>query len=136
MAARARRPAANPLLLFLACGGLAAACNWGSRFGWSLVLPFGAAVVAAYATGMVVAFLLFRTFVFPQAARPMREQVSAFVLVNLLGMALTLLLSILLADLIFPAIGLRFHAEAIAHLLAVGAPIATSWVGHRRLTFR
>ena len=44
---------AHRALRYLACGGFAAAVNWGSRFGWSLLLPFRLAVIAAYATGMV-----------------------------------------------------------------------------------
>ena len=52
---------------FLTVGGLAAGTNFTSRFAWSLVLPFEAAVICAYATGMALAFVLFRIF---DAAKP------------------------------------------------------------------
>jgi putative flippase GtrA len=53
------------VLLYLALGGTAASVNFGSRIAWNLIMPFPAAVLVAYATGGVVGFFLFRTFVFP-----------------------------------------------------------------------
>jgi len=120
---------------FLACGGVAALANWGSRFLWSLILPFSLAVVAAYAVGMVVAFYLFRAFVF-DSARPIGGQARDFCLVNLFGMAATVCVAWLLVEMLFPAIGMTFHAEAIGHAIAIATPVATSWVGHRIITFR
>lgn len=124
------------VLKFLLLGGCAAGVNWLSRFAWDLALPFWAAVIAAYVTGMVVAFVLFRTFVFPGAATPMRTQVRNFVLVNLMGITLTWLLSLFFVEWLFPAVGFGFYPEAIGHGLAIAAPTATSWFGHRYLTFR
>lgn len=123
-------------LRFLACGGIAAAVNWSSRFVWSLALPFGAAVIAAYATGMLVAFCLFRAFVFTASERPVHDQARDFVIVNLIGMAATFALSQVLVYWLLPALGLRLHVEAIGHGIAILAPVATSWIGHRMLTFR
>jgi putative flippase GtrA len=122
-------------LRFLALGGIAAGCNWLSRFGWSLILPFEVAVVTAYATGMVVAFLLFRRFVFPASPLPVRIQVRNFVLVNMVGISLTWIVATALVRVIFPMLGFTFHAEAIGHAIAIAAPTAASWVGHKRFTF-
>ena len=121
---------------FLACGGVAAGANWSSRFLWSLLLPFGGAVIAAYATGMLVAFILFRAFVFEAAEGQLGAQVRGFVLVNLLGMAATWALANLLVFRLLPAAGLAWHVEAIGHGVAIAAPIVTSWFGHRLVTFR
>ena len=123
-------------LLFLASGGIAAAANWASRFVWSLFLPFGIAVAAAYATGMVVAFVLFRAFVFVQAENGLGVQVRNFVLVNLVGMGATWALAQLLVFRLFPAIDMTWHPEASGHAIAIAAPALTSWFGHRLLTFR
>jgi putative flippase GtrA len=120
---------------YLALGGLAAAVNWGSRFAWSRIMPFSAAVVVAYMTGMLVAFLLFRAYVFPGSVTPLRQQVRNFVLVNLLGIAQTWIIAMLLVDKLFPAIGFKLYPEAIGHGLAIAAPVVTSWFGHRRFTF-
>lgn len=123
-------------LRFLSCGGLAAGLNWTSRFGWSLLLPFGLAVIAAYLTGMLAAFLLFRAYVFDDSDGPVGPQVRGFVLVNLLGMAATWALANLLVYWLLPAAGLGWHVEAIGHGVAIVAPAVTSWFGHRFLTFR
>ena len=137
MTARARRFGELPQFLrFLICGGIAAAVNWSSRFLWSLALPFGAAVLAAYATGMVVAFVLFRAFVFSESKVEFGSQVQRFVIVNLFGMAATWALANLLVLWLLPALGLAHGVEAIGHAIAIATPVATSWVGHRRLTFR
>ena len=122
-------------LRFLALGGVAAGCNWLSRFAWSLVLPFEAAVVTAYMTGMVVAFVLFRRFVFPTSPLPMRIQVRNFVLVNLVGVSLTWIVATTLVRWLFPLVGFTFHAEAIGHAVAIAAPTFASWLGHRHFTF-
>jgi len=123
------------LLRFLLAGGLAAGANFASRFAWSLVLPFGLAVIAAYATGMAVAFVLFRTAVFERSALPLGRQVRNFTLVNLLGAGLTWVVAMLLARGLFPAVGFAFHAEAVAHAIAVATPALTSWPLHRRFSF-
>lgn len=124
------------IVKFLLLGGLAAGVNWLSRFGWQLIMPFAAAVVAAYATGMVVAFFLFRYFVFPDSTVPIHVQTRNFLLVNLVGFSLTWTLSIFLVDFLFPRIGMAFYPAAVGHGIAIAAPTVTSWFGHRHLTFK
>lgn len=123
-------------LLFLAGGGTAAVVNWTSRILWSLFLPFGIAVIAAYATGMLVAFFLFRAFVFGYGESGLRAQARNFVLVNLVGMGATWALAQLLVFRLFPALDMTWHPEATGHAIAITAPVMTSWFGHRLLTFR
>jgi putative flippase GtrA len=123
-------------LRYLMFGAMAAGVNFGSRFGWSLVLPFHFAVVVAYLTGSVFAFLTFRYFVFSGAGAGMVGQVRNFVIVNLLGITQTWILAMAMVDFVLPAIGWTFHPEACGHAVAVGAPAVTSWFGHRYFTFR
>lgn len=121
---------------FLACGGFAAAVNWASRFAWNLIMPFSLAVLAAYVTGMAVAFILFREFVFERSGSDPSEQVRNFVIVNIVGMAATWALANFLVYWALPAAGVTSHVEAIGHGIAIFAPVVTSWFGHRFLTFR
>ena len=123
-------------VLFLMFGGLAACVNWLSRFAYQTIVPFSIAVLVAYLSGMVLAFVLFRTFVFPGSPRPMHEQVISFCLVNLLGLTQTWLLAMLLVGWVLPVLGLGgAHMQALGHALAIVAPVGTSWIAHRRLTF-
>ena len=123
-------------LRYLLFGGMAAALNWGSRFGWSLILPFQFAVIAAYATGAAFAFVTFRRFVFDASGGGLGAQARNFAIVNLLGALQTWILAMVLVDKVLPAIGWRFQPEACGHAVAIAAPVVSSWFGHRYFTFR
>ena len=51
-------------VMFLITGGLATAVNFGSRILYNQWMGFSAAIVLAYITGMITAFVLARIFVF------------------------------------------------------------------------
>ena len=121
---------------FLLAGGFAALVNWLARFPLSEVMPFSAAVVAAYGVGMVAGFVLYQRFVFEASGGDLRSQLWRFLLVNMVGGAEVWLLAVLFAHHLAPAIGWTTWVEPISHAAAIGIGAATSYVGHRLLTFR
>ena len=121
---------------FALAGGLAALCNFGSRILLSQIFSYSIAIVLAYLIGMVTAFVLNRTFVFPEGNESIRKQAGWFVAVNLFAVLQTLAISLLLARFVFPATGFEFHPETVAHAVGVAVPIFSSYIGHKRLTFR
>lgn len=121
---------------FVLAGGVAAAANVGSRMLFSLLLPFEAAVIAAYGVGMAVAFVLMRGWAFDAAAGPWRRQLAWFVGVNLFALAQTALISSLLARWLLPALGVERHRELLAHVIGVAVPVISSYFGHRHASFR
>jgi putative flippase GtrA len=121
---------------FLALGSLSASVNWLSRIGYSQFMPFSIAIVVAYVTGMVVAFYLFRRFVFPMVGTPIRRQAMWFVIVNMAGLAQVWVASMLFVTVLFPAVGFRWQAEAIGHGIAMCLPAISSYFGHKYLTYR
>lgn len=121
---------------FLAAGGIAAAANVGSRMAFSLVLRLEVAVVLAYLVGMAVAFTLMRSRVFPPASGSLRRQVGMFTAINVLAVLQTLVVTIVLARWLLPALGMRSHVEDLAHVVGVCVPIVTSYFGHKYLSFR
>ena len=123
-------------ILFLLSGGIAAAANWGSRFAFSLWMPFEAAVVCAFIVGLVTGFLLMRAFVFAGGGRPIAPQAGRYLVVNAAALAQTLIVSVALAHWALPALGVHEHAEAIGHLVGVLFPVVTSYFMHRTYTFR
>ncbi len=87
--------------------------------------------------GMVVAFTLFRLYVFPASPQPLERQVKFFVLVNLAGIAQVWAVSMALVYQVFPALGfVSALAEPIGHGIAIGVPTISSYFGHRYLTFK
>lgn len=127
----------NRFTRFLICGAIAAAVNWTSARVLEKMMPFSVAVVVAYVIGMVVAFTLFRRYVFPLSPTPIARQILFFVLVNIAGLAQVWLVSMLLVTYALPALG---HDGALwrsfAHGFAIGVPTLSSYIGHRFLTFR
>jgi putative flippase GtrA len=122
---------------FLVSGGIAAACNIGSRALLNLFLSYEVSIVLAYVVGMVVAFTIMRMFVFKSATESSkRAQFVKFSIVNVLGLAQTLAISELVARWAAPALGFQRHAETIGHVMGVGAPVVTSYFGHKYFSFR
>ncbi len=123
-------------LRFALVGAAAAAVNIGSRIVISQFVRFEVAVVLAFPIAMTFAFVLTRLLVFNNSDRPVWDEYFRFLLVNLVALVQVWLISVGLTNLLFPAIGWTFHAELIAHTIAVGSPIFTSYYAHKYFTFR
>lgn len=121
---------------FVMVGGLAAMVNVGSRIVINHWMPYSAAIVVAYIFGMMTAFTLNRLLVFRETVNPLHHQAFWFTLVNLVAVAQTLVVSLLLAEWLFPAIGFHWHDETVAHACGVVIPLVTSFIGHKHLSFR
>src|SRR5205085_12287993 len=121
---------------FLLVGGFAAGINVGSRILFSHWLPYPVAICAAFVVALGTAFLLNRAFVFAQGADAVHVQAMWFTLVNFVALAQTLAVSLLLARWLLPALGVARGAETIAHAVGVAVPIFSSYLLHRRLSFR
>jgi putative flippase GtrA len=125
-----------PLVRFLALGGVAAGVNLVARWLLQPLMGFEAAVAVAYLCGMIVAYTLFRAFVFGASGRSVTSEAWRFTVVNLVSMVLVWLISVGLARFAFPAIGFTWRADDVAHLIGVLSPALTSWIGHKRYTFK
>ena len=123
-------------VLFLVSGGAAALLNWGSRFLFSLWMPFEWAVVFAFGVGLATGFVLMRTIAFDGRGKPALPQAGRYALVNAAALAQTWIVSVVLARWALPSIGVTTHAEALGHLVGVLFPVFTSYIAHRKYTFR
>ena len=130
------RSSGRQFLLFVLSGGAAALVNVLSRIGFSLVLRFELAVIAAYAVGMVTAYILVRCYVFTDSGQSVRRSFAAFALVNLVAIFQTWLVSIGLRQLLLPMIGAIALVDLIAHSVGVIVPVFTSYLGHKHVSFR
>ena len=123
-------------LLFLGTGGLAAGVNFGSRFFYSRFMGFSSAVVIAYLTGMITAFILAKLFVFRKTRHSTARSAFYFILVNTVALLQTWAVSLFLAYKVLPAMGIQKNVDAIAHLLGIAVPVFTSYIGHKRFSFK
>lgn len=120
---------------FVLASGFAALVNIGSRIAFNRWMPFSAAIVVAYICGMITAFVLTRLFVFRHAANALHQQAFWFTVVNIAAVIQTLVVSLALARWLLPAIGFHWHVDTVAHVCGVAAPVITSFIGHKHLTF-
>lgn len=126
----------SEFIRFVVAGGIAAAVNILTRVLLSYLTSFEVAVVVAYLVGMATAFGLTRMFVFEPSGRHVRSEAGRFVVVNVLALLQVWIVSVGLAEWIFPWLGFVWHAELIAHTIGVVSPIGTSYVGHKKFTFK
>jgi putative flippase GtrA len=126
---------AGQAIRFLAAGGAAALLNFSSRLLFSEFMSFGSAVFCAFWVGLATAFVLSRRWVFGPSGRGVAREAGWFLAVNLAALLQTWVLSLWLAGLFSPHIGVK-HAEAVAHFAGIMIPVLSSWFGHRYLTFR
>ena len=123
-------------LRFLATGGTSAVLTFASRFAFDVVVPYWLAILLAYLVGMATAFLLAKRFVFTTSVRSTTSSAFWFTMVNVFAAGLTLAVSLTLARIVFPAIDFEFHPEAVAHAFGIMAPVYTSYLGHKHLSFK
>lgn len=121
---------------FLLAGGIAALANWSSRFIFNLFMSYAAAIVAAYALGMAVAFVLNKRYVFPYSRRPVAAEMSFFVLFNLAAFPVVWAIAYVLGERILPGVLPRQLALALGHGCAVAVPALVNFVLHKSITFR
>ena len=123
-------------LVFLLTGGTAALANFGSRILYNLWMPFSIAVIPAYLTGMVVAFVLARMFVFKASTQTIHRSVFFFCVVNGIAVLQTWAISMGLAYYLLPVMGVTHFRLEIAHAIGVMVPVFTSYIGHKRWSFQ
>lgn len=123
-------------LIFVITGGLAAAVNFSSRIFYNQWTDFSSAVVLAYLTGMMTAFMLARLFVFTDSEQSIRRSAFWFVMVNLIAVLQTWAISMLLAFYLLPMMGVARFVPEIAHAVGVVVPVFTSYLGHKHWSFK
>jgi putative flippase GtrA len=121
---------------FLLAGGIAAAVNVASRIVYDMWTSYSVAIVLAYITGMITAFLITRTYVFPKGRNSVARSATFFVIINIAAVLQTLVVSIAMTKYALPALGVQTYVPEIAHMCGVAVPILTSYFGHREWSFR
>ena len=93
-------------------------------------------MLAAYAIGMITAYILARRYVFTDSGKSIKRSFAAFALVNLIAVLQTWLVSIGLRHLLLPIVSAVALVDLVAHSCGVVAPVFTSYLGHKHVSFR
>jgi putative flippase GtrA len=121
---------------FLVTGGLAAGVNILSRMILESFMGYETAIGFAYVAGMVTAFILARAFVFKPEGGDAQGEFVRFAAVNAIAFAQVWIVSVGLDRAVFPAIGFTWRAGTVAHVIGVLSPVVTSFILHKRFSFR
>jgi energy-coupling factor transport system substrate-specific component len=122
-------------LRYAAAGLTATAINFLSRLALSQALPFEFAILVAQGFGFTAGFLLYRGWVFRDAATRLPRQVAAFAGVNVFSTLIVLAVAVSLrAFLLAFEFPLQF-SEAMAHAGGLASGAGFNFLGHRLLTF-
>lgn len=123
-------------LAFLLTGGAAAVVNFVSRILYSTWLDFSSSVILAYITGMITAFVLAKLFVFKESQQPVHHSAMFFILINFVAVLQTWAVSMGLAYYFLPWLNVTSYVQEISHAVGVAVPVFTSYIGHKRWSFR
>jgi putative flippase GtrA len=130
-----RQFVSRQFLAFLVTGGIAAVVNFSSRIIYNQWTNFSFAIILAYLTGMLTAFVLARLFVFTKSQRPIRHSMLLFSAVNLVAILQTWLITMGLAYYALPALGVQSYSQEISHAVGIVVPVFTSYLGHKHWSF-
>jgi putative flippase GtrA len=120
---------------FVVVGLLSTICNLASRYLFELFGPFELALIGANAVGVITAFFMNRWFVFQSRSEAVFAEGTRFLLVNLVGIALAWVVAVVLYRVLFPAWGIAWHADLLAHAIGIAAPVLPNYFAHRCWTF-
>jgi putative flippase GtrA len=128
--------ASKEFLNFLFVGGFAALINVISRIFYNYYMGFSEAIILAYLTGMITAFLLSKFYVFDKSKHSTLHEITYFTLVNIAAVIQTWIVSMLLYHYLLKWMDISLYKKEIAHMVGVAVPVFSSYMGHKYLTFR
>ena len=131
-----RHFASKQFITFLITGSISAAGNFLSRIFYNEYYSFSTAVIFAYLTGMVTAFILAKMFVFKASTQSIRRSALIFTFVNVFAAAQTWIISMGLNFYVLPALGVERYVAEIASAIGIAFPVFTSYLGHKRWSFK
>ena len=123
-------------LLFILTGGTAAIVNFTSRIVLNAWLSFTVSIFFAYVLGAITAYCLTRAFVFARSRQPISHSIGFFIIINLIAILQTWGVSVVLANYILPWLRVDSFKKEIGHGIGIIIPVFTSYVGHKKWTFR
>jgi len=122
-------------IAFALVGLASTICNLASRYGFEVFLTYEFSLIGANAVGVISAFLMNRWFVFRSTDSRLIAELSRFVAVNLVGIAIAWAVAVLLYRHVFPMLAVTWHPDLLAHAIGIAVPVLPNYLAHRVWTF-
>ena len=120
---------------FIVVGIISTCCNLASRYLFEIAVSYEWALVGANTVGVITAFLMNRWYVFRSQDHRVLAELARFVLVNLVGIAVSWAAAVLLYRQVLPAIGFGWHPDLVAHAIGILVPVIPNYLAHKIWTF-
>jgi putative flippase GtrA len=101
-----------------------------------MYMGFSSAIIVAYVTGMITAFILSKYLVFAPGRHHTIKEIGFFTLVNLAAIAQTWIISMVMFHYVLSWLDVAIYKKEIAHFFGIAVPAFTSYLGHKYLTFK
>ena len=85
---------------------------------------------------MITAFILSKHYVFEKSGRKYKDELRDFTIVNIFAVIQVWLISVGLAEYLFPYFSFTFYPEEVAHLIGLGIPVIRRYFGPKYYSFR
>lgn len=128
--------ASKEFIKFVVVGGFAAMVNFGSRIFYNEYIDFSNAVILAYCSGMLTAYVLSKLFVFSSSQHHAIKEMLYFILVNIVAVIQTWGVSMFLYLYGLDWMGIDLYQREIAHVIGILVPVFSSYLGHKYFTFK
>ncbi len=123
-------------LKFLSVSVFAALVNFSARILVNLFTSYSIAIIIAFGFGLITAFALNKKWVFQQSRNGLKREFILFTTVNLLALPQTLGISLFLLYYVFPHTEYNIYPKEVAHIVGIGFPVFTSFLGHKYFSFK
>ena len=122
-------------IFFLFAGTTAAFFHWSIRIILRNFFGFQTAAITAYFFGIIIAFLLYRKFVFPLSEIPIEKQGIRFLIVNFTFAPFVLYAFYYLTASLYQ-MGLDIYVEEIAHFISLALPPLFTFLCYKFFAFK
>jgi putative flippase GtrA len=134
--ARLRLLLGDSRIRFVLAGGALAVLNWLLRFPLNEFLSYDFSVTISGMVMMAIGYFIYRKYVFSAANNANGREALIFIAINLVGVIVTAVVSVVSKTLFVERSGLPFDdAKAIGHIYGIGAAAISNYLGHRFVTF-
>tara|TARA_B100001029_G_scaffold48172_1_gene38230 strand:- start:8862 stop:9284 length:423 start_codon:yes stop_codon:yes gene_type:complete len=121
-------------IYFILAGASAASINFFSRLLLRNYLDLVISAILAYSIALIIAFFLYRKWVFPFSSTPFKTQSTRFLVIQISCMPIVIFIFSMLASL-FYNLGMSTFSEPLAHAISIGMPALITFLLYKLFVF-